>query len=50
MTQDKILLATELMAQMDLDIQEYVIDMLRHMKFAQNTIQKQNAMPTISNT
>jgi hypothetical protein len=47
MTRDRTLEVSELMSQMNLDIQEYVINMLRHLKFAQNVLQKQNIPPEV---
>lgn len=42
MTQGRKDEVTRLMSQMDIDMQDYVIDTLRHLKFAQNTLSKRN--------
>jgi hypothetical protein len=40
MTQARKDEVVRLMSQMDVDLQSYVIDTLRHLKFAQNTLAK----------
>lgn len=42
MTQTKTDEVVELMSQMDIDMQNYVIDTLRHLKFAQDTLRKKS--------
>ncbi len=42
MTQSRKNEIIRLMSQMDIDMQNYVIDMLRHLKFAQVTLTKKN--------
>lgn len=42
MTQIKQDEVVRLMSQMDSDMQNYVIDTLRHLKFAQDTLSKKN--------
>lgn len=43
MTQDRKDEVVRLMSQMNPDLQEYVLDTLRHLKFAQNTLCKKGA-------